>query len=127
MTLKLNYRETVTIVKVESDGYRNNKTVVDQAIVPAIFLQNTSFLDDNFQENVDADAVCYPDFTNEFLIENNYRLEGMYVLAPLFDVNSNDGWYKITNVRINRNHLLATAIDNIELLLKKSTRIMGVS
>ena len=53
-----------------------------------------------------------------FLTENNYRLEGMYVLAPLFDVNSNDGWYKITNVRINRNHLLATNIDNIELLLK---------
>jgi len=127
MTLRLNYRETVTIVKVESDGYKNSKVVVGQAVVPAIFLQNTSFLNDNFQENSDADAVCYPDFTSSFLVSNNFRLEGMYVLAPLFDVNSNDGWYKITNVRINRNHLLDTDIDNIELLLKKSTRIMGIS
>ena len=37
MTLRIKLQETVTIVKVESDGYRNNKTAVDQAIVPAIF------------------------------------------------------------------------------------------
>lgn len=127
MTLKLHYRDTVTIVEVESTGYKNDKEVVAQASVPCIFIQSTSFVNNDFQENVDADAICYPDFTNSFLTSHNHRLEGMYVLAPMFSVNSNDGWYKIEAVRVNRNHLLATEIDNIELLLKKSVRIMGIS
>jgi len=127
MTLKLNYRDTVTIVKIESNGYRNDKEVVSQSSVPAIFIQNTGSVNNDFQENIDADAICYPDFNNAFLISNNYRLEGMYLLAPLFDVNSNDGWYKITDVSINRDHLIGRNIDNIQLLLKKTTRIAGIS
>lgn len=127
MTLKLNYRDTATFVRVGSGNYKNDKAVIEQANVPVIFIQNTGFLNNEFQENVDADAVCYPDFTNAFLISNDYRLEGMYVLAPLFGASSDEGWYKVINVTVNRNHLLDTDIDNVQLLLKKSTPIGNIS
>lgn len=125
--MRLNYPDLVTFVEVQSDGYRGSKSIVEQEAVPVIFLQTTGFVSGNFQENVDADAICYPDPTNDFVISNNDRLEGMYILAPLFDVDNDKGWYKVTKVEISRDHLLGNVIDNIQCLLKKSHKIVGVS
>jgi hypothetical protein len=125
--VKLEYKDSVTFVEVESDGYRGSKSIVEQEAVPVIFLQTTGFVSSRFQEAVDADAICFPDPTDEFIINNNNRLEGMYILAPLFDVDNDDGWYKVTKVEVSRDHLLGNKIDNIQCLLKKSHKIAGVS
>lgn len=124
---KLIYNDTATFVKVTASGYANSKSVEEQDAVPVIFLQNTGFLRSSFRETVDSDAVCFPDPLNEFIVSNHNRLEGMYILAPLFDIDNEDGWYKVINVTINRDHLLTNTIDNIELQLKKTRRIAGVS
>lgn len=123
----LTYQDTATFVEVSADGYSSNKTVVSQDCVPVIFLQNTGFMRTNFQEGVDSDAVCYPDPFDPFIVDNNYRLEGFYLLAPLFDASDAEGWYKVTQVTINRDHLLGNQIDNVELQLKKTKPVPGVS
>lgn len=125
--IEMNYQDTATFIEVTSAGYSSNKVVVEQAEVPVIFLQNTSFQRTNSQEGVDSDAFCYPEPTDPFVTEHNYRLEGMYILAPLFDASDAEGWYKIVKVTINRDHLLGNQIDNVELALKKSSPISGVS
>lgn len=127
MSALLKYQDTATFVKVIASGYANSKTSQQQIDVPVIFLQNTGFERSSFRETVDSDAICFPDPENAFIIANSNRLEGMYILAPLFNVEEDEGWYKIVAVTVNRDHLLNNEIDNIELALKKTRKIPGVS
>ena len=124
---RLTYLDEATFVKVTTTGYGNNKVVQDQEVVPVIFLQSTGFAHVNNQDAITADAICYPDPENAFIIENANRLEGMYLLAPFFDGSNDEGWYKIESVSVNRDHLLTNTIDNIQCLLKKTRKISNVS
>lgn len=121
------YHDTATFVRVESTGYGNDKIAVGQDDVAVTFLQNTGFSHGQFRDGITSDAICYPDPDSEFIANNGNRLEGMYVLAPMFDVDNDQGWYKITSVNVNRDHLLGNRVDNIECLLTKSVRVPNVS
>lgn len=123
----LEYKDTATFVTVSSNGYANSKVIEGQFSVPCIFLQSTGFVHGNNQDAITADAICYPDPTNYFVLENFYRLEGMYIIEPLYDGSDDESWYKIENVYVNRDHLLDNIIDNVQLLLKKTEKINGVS
>ena len=125
--MNLNYNEILTFYSVKSGEYANNKVLDQKADIPCIFVQATSFSHNAFRDNIDADAVCYPDFNQDFIRAYSNRLEGMYVLAPLFDIREERGWYKVIQCTINRDHLLGNEIDNIELLLKKTEKILVVS
>lgn len=125
--VRLNYPDTVTFVKVEAGQYSKNKVMVEQVEVPVIFIQNTAYTRSSFRDNTDSDAICFPDPVSDFVTENHNRLEGMYILAPLFGVDDEDAWYKVENVTVNRDHLLNNVIDNVELQLKKSSAPAGVS
>lgn len=125
--MKLIYQDTLTFVSVESGGYSNKKTSTQQVDVPAMFIQNTGFSRSQAQDAVDADAICYPDPESAFIQEKFNRLEGLYVLAPLFGAGDEQSWYKVVESVVNRDHLLTNKIDNIELRLKKTKAIAGVS
>lgn len=125
--IELTYPDTATFVKVAPAGYSNNKVVVSQDCVPVVFIQNTGYVRANNQDAVDSDAICFPDHRDPFITDNHNRLEGMYILAPLFDASEDEGWFKVVRVNVNRDHLIGNQIDNIELILKKSTAIPGVS
>lgn len=127
MTLQLNYPDVATFVKVSPDGYANTKTPLEQIDVPIIFVQNTGYVRNRNQDAVDSDAVCWPDFTNSFIVENANRLEGMYIVMPLYGSTDEESWYKVISATVNRDHLLGNTIDNIELDLKKTRPIPGVS
>lgn len=123
----LDYKDTVTFVRVQSNGYGNTKVVLQQVDVPCIFLQDTNFNESNMQEGITSDAICFPDPENSFVVENENRLEGMFVVAPLFGQTDAQAWYQISSVTVNRDHLLTNTIDNIELALTKASAIPGVS
>lgn len=125
--MMLNYQDTATFFTTQAAGYANDKIVDSQDDVPVIFLQNTGFNRTNNQETDTADAICYPDPTSAFILANHHRLEGMYILAPLFGMGDDDGWYKVTAVNVNRDHLLGNEVENIELRLKRTTKLAGVS
>jgi len=127
MNLILDYPDTATFVTTRPSGFGNQKIVTQQVEVPVVFVQNTGFSRGNFREQIDSDAICYPDFKDDFIVENFNRLEGMYILEPLFGAGDDASWYKITSVTINRDHLLDNTIDNIALALKKTRPISGVS
>lgn len=121
------YQDTVTFVKVTSSEYGNDKVASSYDDVRCVFLQDTAFVHGGYRDNVDSDAVCYPDPESTFVKNNYSRLEGMYILASLFGSGASDSWYKVENVIVNRDHLLSNQIDNIELRLKKTRPIAGVS
>jgi hypothetical protein len=127
MTLKLNYPDVATFVKVQSGGYSGSKEVVSQDEVNVIFEQDTNFDHISNQDGVTSDATCWPDITNEFIVDNFNRLEGMYIMIPLFGSGNEASWFKIESCMIFRDHLLGNTIDNIELRLKKTRPIPTVS
>lgn len=124
---KLCYKDLITIVKVTANEYGNKKTTQEQHDVKGTFLQNTGFLHSANQDVIDSDAILYVDPANSFVKTNANRLEGMYVVVPLFGGDPDQSWYKITKVAVNRDHLLGNKIDNIQCLLKKSEALPGVS
>lgn len=126
-SVPLEYRDVATIVSVESAGYSSNKTVSSHEDVSCVFLQNTKAGHGAFQDTKGSDAVLYPNPNSQFVLDNYNRLEGMYVLMPLYGSSNDDSWYKITSVTVNRDHLLNNQIDNIQCLLKKTRPINGVS
>lgn len=123
----IEYQDSVTILKAASSGYRGSKDVSEYKVVPAIFIQSTGFIQAGFQENIDADAICFPDPESQFVLDNFNRLEGMYLIAEIFGVDEDDAWYKIIDVTVNRDHLLENEIDNVQLNLKKTEPIPGIS
>ena len=125
--IQLNYQDTATLYKVASSGYSNNKVVESEECVRGIFLQDTGFSRNNNQDGVISDARFFIDPTSDIVVDNHYRLEGMYLLAPLFDASDAQGWYKVTKTTINRDHLLGNQIDNVQLDLKKTDRLLTVS
>lgn len=125
--MKIPYYDTAVFYLVSSSGYSQDKTIEDYGEVPCTFLQNTSMLRAGFNEGVDSDAICYVDPTNDFIVENSMRLEGMYVHATLFGVDEDESWFKVTAVNVNRDHLLQNQIDNVQLELKKTVKLPNVS
>lgn len=119
----LSYKDTATFYQVQSGRYSADKTIVAQADVPVIFLQNIGFNRSASQEVVTSDAICYPDPENAFIVDNFNRLEGFYILAPLYGVGDDEAWYKVETVRVNRDHLLNNEIDNIQLLINKTKKL----
>jgi len=127
MKYGLKYKDTATFVVVESGDYKGSKVTTEQHDVKCIFLQAVDLISSEFQEIRNADAIIYPSPRDEFILDNYYRLEGMYVVMPLFGASDSVAWYRITNVTVNRDHLLNNKTDNIECLLKKVDAIATVS
>lgn len=125
--MKLPYSDTVTIVSITTTGYGDEKVVNSYDDVTGTFLQGVGYSRNASQEVRNADAVFYPNPTEDFVVNNYMRLEGMYIIANFFGGSDDNAWYRITSCVVNRDHLLDNEIDNIECGLKKVTAIPGVS
>jgi hypothetical protein len=122
--MKLNYNETVTLYKTVSGNYANNKTVSVEAKIPCIWLQNTSYTHVGNQSIVESGTAFFPDPEDDFVINNHNRLEGMFVLAPIFGDDNDEAWYRIESVEVNRDHLLKNEINNIQCFLNKTSNLV---
>lgn len=125
--MELNYNDVVTFYLVKASTYRGKKIVVDSSEVEATFIQSTNFQQSQFQEQVTADAIVYPNPDNDFISKYANRLEGMYILANVYGSADTVAWYKVEQCTINRDHLLTNQIDNIYCRLKKTAALPGVS
>lgn len=127
MGLPLKHKDSVTFVDVNNSDYGNKKVFQSQYDVKGTFLQNTGFLHTSNQDLIDSDAILYVDHKNQWVKDNHNRLEGMYVVVRLYGSTLEQSFYKVTNVAVNRDHLLGNRIDNIQLTLKKTEALPGVS
>lgn len=127
MPKRLNHKDTITIIDSKPTEYANTKAVQEMVVIKGTFLADTGFLHSSNQDSIDSDAVLYPDERNAFVLAHFNRLEGMYIIAPLFGGQRSESWYKITKCTVNRSHLLGNKIDNILCLLKKTRPLPNVS
>lgn len=122
-----NYQDEATFYKVIPGSYGNKKIVTEAESVALMFLQNTGFLHSQSQDVINANAAAFIDPENDFVKNNYIRLEGMYVAISLFGAPHEISWFKVTSVTINRDILLTNQIDNVQIELKKTTALPGVS
>ena len=124
--VKLNYKDTVTLVKTEVDEW-NRQSIVNEVSVRALFVSNTGFSHSTNQNIINSSAVIYLDIDNQFIKDNWNRLEEMLVIAQPYGDEYSESWYKITSVDVGQDKLLGNKIDNILVSLKKTAEIPYVS
>lgn len=111
--------DTVKLVTTTSDGY-GDKTVSVLTEVKSLFIQRTGISHEDHADAIISDAAVYLDPKNETVLNNMYRLEGMYIIAQPFGQSSHESWYRITSVSVGQRKLLDNTVDNIYCRLEKA-------
>lgn len=119
-------KDTVKLATTVVDGY-GDKTVTVLDEVVCLFIQKSSYERGEGNEGVASDATVYLDPRNPTVLDNAYRLEGMYIIAESFGSTEQDSWYRIQSVSVGQRKLLNNAIDNIYCRLEKVAGLPYVS
>ena len=116
---KIHLPDTVKIYNSEVDGY-GDAVVLESAVLKGAFFQGTST---QIVGNTDMlepyDAHCYVDETDPFVVENGFRLEGMYLVCDLYGYGYEQAWYKIKDVKLGIDKLLQNQVNNCHCFLQK--------
>lgn len=122
----IQFDDTVTLITTTVDEYGSDVLGQSEAVQAAIDL-NTGYTHASNQDAVTSDAIAFLDPSDEFIADNYYRLEEMYLVIDLFGTPEPRAWYKITEVNVARDTQLCNEIDHIEALLKKTSPVLEVS
>lgn len=114
----MKYIDTVKLATTTTDGY-GDKTVTVLTESKAVFIQRTSVNHANGSDGIQSDAAVYLDPTNQIVLDNAYRLEGMYIIANPLGGSQSASWYRVAHVTVGQRKLLNNAIDNVYCVLEK--------
>ena len=118
--------DTVKLATTTFDGYGDN-TVTVLTEVKSLFIQRTAVEHTSNEDTVQSDAVVYLDPKNQVVLDNAYRLEGMYIIAQPFSQTQEESWYRIIAVNVGQRKLLDNVVDNIHCALDKVAGLAYVS
>lgn len=124
----IDYKDTIQLIKpvLKTDGY-GTEAISSIETVSCLFIENTRWSHSQNQAAIESDAECYVDPTDDFVVENEYRLEGFLVIANPFNGSEDEAWYRVITTRVGQDKLLSNTVDNVLLFLKKTVRIPYVS
>ena len=116
---KIHLPDTVRIMNSAVDGY-GDAIVLEESVVKGAFFQGTSTKRSGQTDMLEAyDAHCYVDETDPFVVENGYRLEGMYLVCDLYSFNQDECWYRIADVKLGIDKLMDNKVNNCHCFLQK--------
>lgn len=118
MNRLLEYKDPILLIDTAQDEYGDN-SISHIEHLNGLFRLGASQNEVNYVESLGTDAHVYLDIENQFVKDNAYRLEGMYVVANLFGGKENQAWYKISSVILGQRKLLDNDINNIHARLTK--------
>lgn len=110
--------DTVKLATTTADGY-GDKAVTVLTEVDSLFVQKTGVVATGNADFATSDATVYLDPTNNVIVSNMYRLEGMYIIAQPFGQSTDEAWYRISGVTVAQRKLLDNTIDNVHCTLEK--------
>lgn len=117
--------DTVKLATTTRDGY-GDETVTVLTEVVSLFIQRTGAEHSDNIDGIVSDAAVYLDPRNPVVLENSYRLEGMYIIAQPFGQEQEESWYKIVSVNVGQRKLLDNTVDNIYCRLQKAAGLAYV-
>lgn len=118
--------DTVKLATTTTDGY-GDKSVAVLTDVKCLFIQRTSLNHTSNADGVQSDATVYLDTKNQIVLDNSYRLEGMYIIAQPFGQTQQESWYQIIAVQVGQRKLLNNEVENIHCQLQKVAGLAYVS
>lgn len=122
MNLLLEYKDPVLLIDTAQDEYGDN-SISHIEHLNGLFRLGMSQSEVNYVEGLSTDAHIYLDIENPFVIQNAYRLEGMYIVANLQGGKENQAWYKISSVTLGQRKLLDNDYNNIHCRLTKCSAL----
>lgn len=122
MNLLLEYKDPLILIETGQDGYGDN-IVLHAEHINGLFRLGASQSETNYVEALGTDAHVYLDIENQFVKDNAYRLEGMYLIANLQGGRENQAWYKISRCVLGQRKLLENDLNNIHCWLTKCSAL----
>lgn len=122
----IQFDDIITLVTTTVDEYSTD-VIDDFSEVSAAIDLNTGYAHNSNQDAITSDAIAFLDPTDEFLQDNYYRLEEMFLVIDLFGTPENRAWYQIIQVNVARDTQLCNDVDHIEVLLKKTAPLGDIS
>lgn len=123
--LPLEYKDPVVLIETAQDYYGDNAPGHIEYL-NGLFVQGTSQSESRFVEGIATDAHIYLDIENPYVLENAFRLEGMYLICNLFGGEAKDAWYKIARCKVGQRKLLGNEVNNIHCFLTKCAALFEV-
>lgn len=111
----MNYPDTVKLATTTPDMY-GDRTVTVLTEVPASFIKRAGVTHGENTEGETSDAAVYLLPSHATVLENQDKLEGMYIISEPF---GEENWYRIISVNVAERKLLNNAIDNVYCRLEK--------
>lgn len=118
MNKLLRYQDDIVIYNTSQDGY-GDFTVTEEVKVKGLFLQGTSNAFNGQVDSIATDAHVYLDINNEFVKENAFRLEGLFLKCNTLNGSDSESWYRISSVKVGQRKLLDNEINNVHCRLTK--------
>lgn len=118
MNRLLDYQDDLTIYKTGQDGY-GDFAIIEEIPIKGLFLQGTSNSFTGQTDGISTDAHVYLDIENEFVKQNAFRLEGMFLTCNTLGGIDAESWYRISSVKVGQRKLLDNALNNVHCRLTK--------
>lgn len=116
---KINLQDTVRLINAEYDDC-GDAVVLDEATVSGAFFEGMAANHINDTDMLETyDAHCYVDEESAFVLDNAYRLEGMYLVVNLYGDKTNESWYRIRDVKLGVTKMLDNHVNNCHCFLQK--------
>jgi len=123
MNQLLDYKDDLLLIDTEQDGYGDYVAAHIEPI-KGLFVQGTSQSEVNYTEMLGTDAHAYLDISDSYVLQNAFRLEGMYLVCNIFGGDKDESWYKISRCKVGQRKLLGNEVNNIHCFLTKCDAIV---
>lgn len=114
----LTYKDDLTIYETGQDGY-GDFSILKEVPVKGLFLQGTSSSFQSTTEAIATDAHVYLDIDNDFIKQNAFRLEGLFIKCNTLNGLDNESWYRIVSAKVGQRKLLDNELNNVHCRLVK--------
>lgn len=115
----LRFNEIITLYKPTTNDYGKDVLGTGEE-VKALYEQITGHEHGNFQDSLSGTSRLYLDASNQFLLDNAYRLEGMILKINPFNATDSDQYFRITACIVGRDMLRYNQVRHVECELQKT-------
>lgn len=116
--LLLDYKDPLVLIETAQNGWGDNQ-ISHIEHIQGLFVQGNSQAEASYVERLGTDAHAYLDIENPYVLENAFRLEGMYLVCNIFGGKETESWYKIARVKVGQRKLLGNEVNNVHVFLTK--------
>lgn len=122
---KIQLPDKVKLINTAVNGF-GDAVILDAAYVKGAFFEGTANRFTNDTDMIETyDAHCYVDETDPFVLENGYRLEGMYLVISLYGYPEDESWYIVRDVKLGVTKIRDNVVNNCHCFLQKSDPLVG--